>query len=630
MLLVSRWIVMNYQRLILLCCAVLSLPVSGEIPTWVFDDKRELKTFNFRYAEGSLRTQKTDEWIKRWDNADGIVIKSLNEEVSPFEGNSHKTLKQFKHKNPNQLLLLHFNGRSRLPSFSPEKMKASDFLYLLGTTSVTPITDNDEISVVKVENVRAFKRNRSLAKGVYDDVVMVRKKNNGSLDWNYTEHAKLLKVDVKNKAITIQRDLLASGKKAFAPQEAYIALHASKGPFDKTVKQRLWEYNWFYAGKTADSDKGLSKRLAQELSSYLMGSLNFFDGITFDVLTEFHQPKIGGYPGPIDVDQNGIKDDEEEYDALHKAGVNAFLSNLRLEVGNSKLLLADGGYINQKEVHLLNGMESEGWPNNKDLNLEHWSSGMNRYSFWSTFSALPRLNYVKLAEYWNENREKTVPQDNIRRLTVAAALMNDTVIVPAHRPRGIHYQKWPELRLFKKLGKPLNDVIHFTGKVTLPIETTSFENEDDIAFPTLNFRNNKVPPQQCFKIEKQHNGPLSISLKGKLSKGSDVATLIIKPHNAEEKFGLLNDELFENWFYWSDIQANKFCIAVSNNTPVSIASITVFGEPLVSYREFENGLVFTNLSESPLNIPIKDLKLSKQYHSDAFQIEARDITIIKH
>ena len=57
-------------------------PVSfAETPEWVLSDSRPLTTLNFRYAEGSLRTQQTTPWLKRWGNADGIILKALDEEV---------------------------------------------------------------------------------------------------------------------------------------------------------------------------------------------------------------------------------------------------------------------------------------------------------------------------------------------------------------------------------------------------------------------------------------------------------------------------------------------------------------------------------------------------------------------
>ena len=97
----------------------LSFSALAELPPFVLEDERELTTVNFRYAEGSLRTQKSAAWIKRWGSASGIVLKALNEEVRPFEENTRTTLSLFREQYPDQLMLLHFNGRSRLRRLRP-------------------------------------------------------------------------------------------------------------------------------------------------------------------------------------------------------------------------------------------------------------------------------------------------------------------------------------------------------------------------------------------------------------------------------------------------------------------------------------------------------------------------------
>ncbi|WP_339891976.1 hypothetical protein [uncultured Alteromonas sp.] len=609
----------------------LSFSVLAELPPFVLEDERELTTVNFRYAEGSLRTQKSAAWIKRWGSASGIVLKALNEEVRPFEENTRTTLSLFREQYPDQLMLLHFNGRSRLPTFAPENMKASDFLYLLGTTNTTSISDKDSTSLVSVSDVKAFKRNRAIQDGVYDDVVLVHKNTDGTLNWDKYEHAKLIKVDPATQTITIKRDLLKQGKQAFDKGQAYIALHAAKGPFDKTVKQRLWEYNWFYGGITKSSEYGLSNRLGNELGTYLLQDMSFFNGITLDVLTEYHQPKIGGYPGPIDANQDGLPDkDEISYDLWHKEGVYQFLSALRNKVKDTKLILADGGYIHQKAVHILNGMESEGWPNNEDGTLEHWSSGLNRYTFWSKFSQKPSLNYVRLAEYWTEDRKRKIPPDNIRRLTVVAAMMTDTVIVPGHRPRGIHYQKWPEFKSLRDLGKPIGKLKHYAADASISVKTkVGKPSKAHLEFPTLNFRNNKVSSEHCFGVSPK-GGPVTVSVDATKQGGKEAtATLIAKPDKEDARFSLVSSEAFTSWFYWDDMTSEEICFASSDGKALSLNALSINNSVLISYREYENGIVFTNPFNKPVNILPSDISVSGDYNFKQLTVPADDILIQK-
>ena len=608
-------------------------PVSfAETPEWVLSDSRPLTTLNFRYAEGSLRTQQTTPWLKRWGNADGIILKALDEEVRPFGKDAWRTLSEYSDTYPDKLMLMHVNGRSRLPTFAPDKMKASDYLYLLGTPNESEISLDEDESRIRVSNIRAFKRNRSIPDGVFDDVVLVKRNRDGTLNWDIYEHAKLIDVDPTTQSITVKRDLLGEGKKAFESGEAYIALHASKGPFDKTVKQRLWEYNWFYAGVTANSELGLSSRLGKEFGNYLLSEVNFFDGITLDVLTEFHQPKIGGYPGPIDVDQDGKPDEDEgNYDNLHRKGVYAFLHELRETVDVDKLILADGGYIHQKALHLLNGMESEGWPNNRDPELKHWSSGLNRYEFWSTFAQKPRLNYVKLAEYWSEdrkNRKRITPSDNIRRLTVAAAFITDTVIVPSHRPRGIHYQKWPEFKQLKALGEPISE-LHHLAFPTSKVKNRVLEDHSgrQLSFPSLNFRNDKVTADKCYSLN-QTNGPLTISLRAAKDDSQFVSTLVVKPNNDEPRYSLVNhDKSFTSWFYWDESTSDEVCFASSDGMSLELSDVMFYQGAMVSYREYENGLVVTNPYNENIDLEFSDLSLKNSYKDNNLNVESRDIVI---
>ena len=44
--------------------------------------------------------------------------------------------------------------------------------------------------------------------------------------------------------------------------------------------------------------------------------------------------------------------------------------------------LGPGGVRSQRAWEILNGIESEGWPNLSDWEFEDWSGGMNRHFFW--------------------------------------------------------------------------------------------------------------------------------------------------------------------------------------------------------------------------------------------------------
>ena len=43
---------------------------------------------------------------------------------------------------------------------------------------------------------------------------------------------------------------------------------------------------------------------------------------------------------------------------------------------------------------VLNGIESEGFPNLSDWEMHDWSGGLNRHAFWDANARAPALNYI--------------------------------------------------------------------------------------------------------------------------------------------------------------------------------------------------------------------------------------------
>jgi hypothetical protein len=616
----------------------------------IFSDK-PLKQMYFRYAEGSLRHAPSEKWIKRWSRFDGLVLKAFGEEGGYFGDKERQTLRQFKQQYPSKALLLHFNGRARDPMFPLIKGQARDFLYFAGTKSSSNISSSETISTISVKNPSVFAMTRSLPEGVYDDVVIVKYDRSNGIDWTQYEHAKLLEVNVEKRQIKVQRDITHRGRIALGAGQAHIARHAAKGPFFPKSKQRLWEYNWFAAADAYNASHSLQRSLIDFLVAQLTVSHSFFDGVSIDVLTETRLSRTGGYPGLLDLDQDGDGDiPTPASDLKHAKSMYQFLRNLRAALPTDKLIIADGDYVNQRAMDYVNGIESEGWPNYRDPQLVQWSSGLNKQLYWNQFGLLPHLSYFKLAEYFDSKNAKINPTDKVRRLTVAAAVLTDSIVVPAHRPHGLPFHKWPEFRPLKNLGKALGEVktlrtsqainVISAGMAAKQIEqvlvsNTQFKLESEF----ITFENVSEEKPLCLKVDTD-NQEFTLSLNAKITPEPALPASrpkIISMHagpGSPKRMGLFGASFFESQYYFANTPTATICMSLASPGNIMISNIDLFKGADIRYREYENGLLIVNPSTlhakyTQTSVP---LKVSKPAYNDQLMkrtIPARDFFILR-
>jgi hypothetical protein len=616
----------------------------------IFSDK-PLKQMYFRYAEGSLRHAPSEKWIKRWSRFDGVVLKAFGEEGGYFGNKERQTLRQFKQQYPSKALLLHFNGRARDPLFPLIKGQARDYLYFAGTKSSSNISSSETISTISVKNPSVFAMTRSLPEGVYDDVVIVKYDRSNGIDWTQYEHAKLLEVDVEKRQIKVQRDITNKGRIALRAGQAHIARHAAKGPFFPKSKQRLWEYNWFAAADAYNASHSLQRSLIDFLVAQLTVSHSFFDGVSIDVLTETRLSRTGGYPGLLDLDQDGDGDiPTPASDLKHAKSMYQFLRNLRAALPSDKLIIADGDYVNQRAMDYVNGIESEGWPNYRDPQLVQWSSGLNKQLYWNQFGLLPHLSYFKLAAYFDDNNAKINPTDNVRRLTVAAAVLTDSIVVPAHRPHGLPFHKWPEFRPLKNLGKALGEVktlrtsqaknvISF-GMAAKRIEQalvlkTKFKSESEF----ITFENVSEEKPLCLKVDTD-NQEFTLSLNAKITPEPElpasrpkIISITAGPNSPELK-GFVGAYFFESQYYFTAATAPTVCLSLESPGSLMVKNLDVFKGADIRYREFENAVLIANPSTQAmrLNDDSEPLQLSDLSYAKKLQtitIPARNFYILR-
>lgn len=565
----------------------------------------------FRYVEGSLRNAPSDGWINRWKHLDGIVTKAYGDEA-PFDWTGARdTLKKYKEAYPNKALILHLNGRARLPSFNTENIKPQDFLYFLGSKNASAIQSGEATSRIKVVDINRFVGRQNLPNNASDDVVLVEINTDGSLNWEKSEHAKILNVDKRYNELTLQRDILNQGQVSTNNNRVYIAMHVAKGPFG-TNTQRLWEYNWFLAGLMPDSPRNLATRLAEEFSNLINSDSPFFDGIAFDVLTEHHTAGIPGYRQQLDINADGKEDRGLDFNLSHQQGIYRFLESIRSKLGKNKLLIADGHYGNQRAAGILNGIESESWPTREDPSLKQWSSGLNRHRFWQQFGNQPTFSYMKLTDYVDENRKAVRPDRQTRRLTVAAALLTDSAVSPAYKVNSKPFHRWPEFKAFESLGAPEGKAFVVVPDKpethTSPTARVWKEKSWDTVYPSLNSSEAISNKALCTTIGKV-DGEITLLLNSVAEVVPALpeyrpTLLIAKINDSEPKYSFTGSESFESWFHWRAVKGAEICIGNDSDTDIKIEKLTVIEGPMVVARVFQNGVLFTNISSEQASFPI--------------------------
>jgi hypothetical protein len=394
------------------------------------------RAFFFRQSESDASTDQLtyEEWEKRYLPLGGIVGKVLNEEHNYADRNNLQWFLDYKQRNPQKMVLLHYNGRGRWPmDEATTRFFAGHFLYYSGTKLTQPLEADPGANVVHVEDTSVFSLGRHSAQ-VADDVVIAPVGDDGKPRWEESEHLRLQAIDVENSTISVERGAYGSAALSF-PVGSYLASHVvTAGPHGVA----LWNYNFSTECPRDGNGRNCGDVLAEYLGEKLGsgGELASFDGVTLDIFTF---TLLGFPPKNVDVNADGTADagivggiDTFSFGSLE------FLEKLRTHLGPEKLILSDGQLTNkaQRGFGYLNGVESEGYPDLYDIELDHLSKGENIFEYWKKHSAPPSANYVNFKYHEGEElrprntfTEPNLSEDMSYRkmsLALASALYTDS------------------------------------------------------------------------------------------------------------------------------------------------------------------------------------------------------------
>ena len=137
------------------------------------------------------------QWDAIFNRLMGIEGKVLDEEV-PGRSVNVPYFTGFKNAHPNQLVLLHFNGKGRDPIYDTSQFFAGHWLYYQGSSVVADVPAQQADTDIQVAKGTYFRMGQGAYKDTGDDIALCVTKADGTPDWNQCEQVKLLSVDLQH------------------------------------------------------------------------------------------------------------------------------------------------------------------------------------------------------------------------------------------------------------------------------------------------------------------------------------------------------------------------------------------------------------------------------------------------
>lgn len=432
------------------------------------------RAFFFRSAEGFAANPGVtyDRWDAGFSRLQGIMGKTLDEEVLGRQARNIEFFTRFKQNHPDQVVLLHLNGNARDPRYEAEKFFAGHFVYYNGVTILEDVRAEPGETTIRVADTDSFHLNMGRYRTSNSDIGLCMLDSEGHPDWHRSEQVQLIAVDKANKTITVRRGCYGTEPMALPAGKSYAAAHMTEGPWGQK-NHIMWYYNYSTACPRDENGKTCADIWSDEIAGWYApdGRLAAYDGLEFDVL--HHRVGGNGRYG-ADCNADGLPD-MGVIDGVNTYGVGVveFCRQLREKMGPDRLIMADGmAEANQRAFGILNGIESEGWPHLRDITIRDWSGGLNRHFYWRDHSFEPQFNYIN--HKFNEPTEQPgitrTPKlpFSTHRLVMAAAMFTDSAICYSFAPPkdepGELIGVWDELRMGTEnrvgwLGRPLGAAV---------------------------------------------------------------------------------------------------------------------------------------------------------------------------
>jgi hypothetical protein len=529
-----------------------------------------------------------------------------------------------------------------------------------------------------VEDTSVFSLDR--AQGTGDDVAIALIGDDGKPDWKSVEQVRLEEIDAENETITVERGAYGTDLRSF-PEGSYLAAHVLTAPYpsegNPVRNVTLWSYNFSTVGPRDAKGRNGADALVDHLVEKLgpSGPLASFNGLVFDVFAfgvRNAQPKVD-----VDADADGVADGGT-IDGVDVVGLGTleFAEALRERLPD-KIIMADGQKPDksQRSFGQLNGMESEGFPDIEDIELDYLSRGMNILSFWKENGTAPSVNYVSF-KYTDVESEKarrntfegpdSGEDQSYRklRLALASAQFADAAFTYPKDwapPETLWKQENVMVRVFDELwqgveqkpnwlGMPLGPAVHLAAETPdllngqgeiwprnfvkrfegeevafirnasahLVVEPTGSEADTPVLEKTVEYTLPKidVPEGDLFvslrlRVDPLEEYPASVGRRVYASALPDGDL-----DRAADDFTWANEKAFAATFYFKDVGPGSVDLRfeVEGDRPVFFERLSAHSATDAMYREFENGVVFANPSTRPYTFDLGNLFPGTLFH----------------
>ena len=407
----------QHMRILLAALVLILIPWFGSVGQQRLDkleifEEEYPRAGYFRVAEFAIRKfYNGDEggyrpWSRRMAELSGIMGKTEYEEL--LDNNPHEQIytwfKRFKDEYPEKFVIVHMNGRGRIPNYRLEKFSPGHWLYFEGSDVQTSLPAATESKYrkemwIEVDDPSHFRMDNGMRFNRPDDITLVRKKADGTFDWEHAEYVRL--IEIRGNQLLVQRAMFNSEARAFEAGKTYAAPHVMGGPWETTYNM-VWYYNLSTACPRDARGKSCADVLLEELSGHFAegGRWETFDGVQFDVMmsiptTGYHERRKA-LGQRADVNMDG-KQDDGMIDGVQTYGIGCydFLTRLRAAVGPDRIIAADGREHGCQRTGngALNGVEMEGIPEQRPYGYITWSTTYNMLNLWKPLTANPKFNY---------------------------------------------------------------------------------------------------------------------------------------------------------------------------------------------------------------------------------------------
>ena len=657
---IQKWLALVLCLLASTSVAAERLPLKERL---VFNGNHPRAIF-FRFVEHPRNNYET--WEDSCEDLMGFIGQALPDQMSDHINGIGPPLAQrytrFKMRHPEQVVLLHANGLSQVPTTRNMDDFPGHWLHFEGARVLEDVRATRGESTLKVSNTKLFTMKAGFGRNRPDHIALCRLDESGNPDWRRAEYVRLAGIEEKSSSIKVERAQFGSEPMGLKGGHGYAAALVTHGPWNRERGELEWHYN--YSTECPRDEKG--RNAADMYVDYLAtalgpgGTLDKLDGVAFDVMYLLPQVLRGQWRFRMpDYDGDGEGEDWRS-DTTYLTGLNAFYRKLRRALGEDHIITSDVQELdNQRAFGILNGGESENWLTHSDPLTEHWSSGMNRSLFWKKRAARPTFNYLN-HKFYPPNippRRKggrafqPIPF-NQHRLKIAAGVLNGSVVTNT-RPSTHEFGIWDELVCGRKrmrgwLGKATGPMVRLARRTRSILGRKLTKPEgllDHLHGDGVHFRKEEAairvesPKQNNLRFELRDiplDGPdltLFVTMRAAQRKGfpPEHARVLFAsagpkgvPHpglrrhhmkDENREFAFLNDSEFTVVFYFRNLEGEsvdvEFCL--ESGEPMWIEDLEAYAAPDAIYREFEHGVVLANPAPHPFRFELGQLLPGRSY-----------------